>query len=53
MISEFLFKLVHGVGPLNRFGSLIVLGDVLLERAFEVRRTEKVIGLQVFAALAH
>jgi hypothetical protein len=53
MISEFLFKLLHGRGPIDRFGSLVVRGDELVERAFEVLRAEKVIGLQVFAALAH
>ena len=49
MISEFLFKLLHGIGPIDRFGSLVVIGDELVERAFEVLRAEKVIGLQVFA----
>ncbi len=49
MISEFLFKLLHGIGPIDRFGGLIVIGDELVERAFKVLRAEKVIGLQVFA----
>ncbi len=52
MISEFLFRLFHGIGPIDRFSSLIVIGDELVERAFEVLGAEKVIGLQVFAALA-
>ena len=49
MISEFLFKLFHGIGPIDWFGSLVVIGDVLVERVFEVLRAQKVIGLQVFA----
>lgn len=49
MISEFLFKLLHGIGPIDGFGSLIVISDERVERAFEVLRAEKVIGLQVFA----
>ena len=49
MISEFLFKLLDGIGPLDRFGSLVVISDELVERAFEVLRAEKVVGLQVFA----
>ena len=53
MISEFLFKLLHSIGPVDRFGRLGVIGDILVERAFKVLRAEKVIGLQVFAALAH
>ena len=49
MISEFLFQLLYGIGPLDRFGSLVVMGDELVERAFKVLCAEKVIGLQVFA----
>ena len=49
MISEFLFKLLDSIGPLDRFGRLVVISDELVERAFEVLRAEKVIGLQVFA----
>lgn len=49
MISEFVFKLLDGISPLDRFGSLIVIGDELVERAFEILGAEKVIGLQVFA----
>ena len=49
MISEFLFKFLRGIGPFDRFGSLVVMGDELVERAFKVLGAEKVIGLQVFA----
>src|SRR5258707_2146890 len=49
MLSEFLLKLLNGIGPLDRFGCLIVISDVFLQRSFESIGTEKVIGLQVFA----
>ena|SRR5215469_709986 len=49
MLSEFLFEFLDGVGPVDRFGSLVVVRDVLVERAFEVAGAEKVIGLQVLA----
>ena len=47
MVSEFLFKFLNGIAPVDRFGSLVVRGDELVERAFKVRGAEKVIGLQV------
>jgi hypothetical protein len=49
MVSEFLFKLLNAVAPFDRFGRLVVRGDELVERAFQVRGAEEVIGLQVFA----
>ena len=49
MLSEFLFEFLDCVGQVDRFGSLIVISDVLVERAFESTSAEKVIGLQVFA----
>ena len=49
MISEFLFKLLDGIGPIDRFGSLVVIGDELVERVFQVRCADKMIGLQMFA----
>jgi hypothetical protein len=49
MLSEILFKLLNGIGPVDRFSSLVVIGDELMERAFEIIGAEKVIGLQVFA----
>ncbi len=52
MLSKFLFAFLDGVGPVDRFGSLVVIRDVLVERAFEVAGAEKVIGLQVLASLA-
>ena len=52
MLSKFLFQLLNGIGPLDRFGRLVIMGDVLVERAFEIRGAEKVIGLQVLASLA-
>src|SRR6266436_6723784 len=49
MFSEFLFEFLDRVGPIDRFGSLVVIRDILAERAFESTGAEKVIGLQVFA----
>ena len=49
MLSEFLFEFLDFVGQVDLFGSLIVISDVLVERAFESTSAEKVIGLQVFA----
>src|SRR6266568_418352 len=49
MLSEFLFKLLNGVGPVDRLGSLIVIGNVLSERGFQSGGTDKVIGLQQFS----
>ena len=49
MRSDFLFKLLDRVGPVDRFGRLIVIGDVLVERGFQGRGTDKMIGLQMFA----
>ena len=49
MISEFVFKLFGGIGPVDRFSRLVIIGDVLAERGFEGMRAGKVIGLQVFA----
>ena len=45
MFSEFLFKLLDRVGPVDRFGRLVVISDILTERSFESIGTEKVIGL--------
>lgn len=49
MLSEFLFKLLDRVGPVDRLGCLIVIGDVLTDRGFQSSGTDKVIGLQQFA----
>jgi hypothetical protein len=49
MLSEFLFEFLDGVGPVDRFGSLVVIRDVLVEKAFEIASVEKVIRLQVLA----
>ncbi len=49
MRSEFLFKLLDGVGPVDRLGRLVVIGDVLAESGFESSGRDKVIGLQTFA----
>ena len=49
MLAEFLFEFLDGVGPVDRFGSLVVIRDVLVKRAFEIAGAEKVIGLQVLA----
>ena len=49
MISEFLFQLFDSIGPIDRFGILVVISDERVERGFEVLGAEKVIGLQVFA----
>ena len=49
MVSEFLFKLFDGICPVDRFGRLVVISDVLIKRSFQGISTEKVIGLQMFA----
>ncbi len=49
MFSEFVFKLLNRIGPVDRFGHLVVIGDVFVERAFKGAGAGKVIGLQVFA----
>ena len=49
MLSEFLFKFLGRVGPVDRLGRLVVVSDVVAERRFQSGRTDKVIGLQVFA----
>lgn len=49
MVSEFLLKLLNGVGPVDRFRRLVGISEVLTERSFQRVGTEKVIGLQVFA----
>lgn len=49
MISEFLLKLLNRVGPVDGFGSLVVVSDVFIEGSFQSIGTEKVIGLQMFA----
>ena len=53
MISEFVFKLFGGGGPVDRLSRLVIIGDVLVERGFEGIRAGKGMRLQVFAALAH
>src|SRR5258708_7519168 len=49
MRSEFVFKLLNRVGPVNRFGGLVVIGDVVVESGFQSRRRDEVVGLQTFA----
>src|SRR5260370_3094795 len=49
MRTDFLFKLLDGVGPVDRLGRLIVIGDILAERGLEGMRAGKVIRLQMFA----
>src|SRR5258708_30217719 len=49
MRTDFLFKLLDGVGPVDRLGRLIVIGDILAERGFEGMRAGKVSRLQMFA----
>jgi len=49
MRTDFLFKLLDGVGPVDRLGRLIVIGDILAERGFEGICRDKVIRLQMFA----
>ena len=45
MRTDFLFKLLDGVGPVDRLGRLIIIGNVLVERGFEGMRAGKVIRL--------
>src|SRR6266550_5226539 len=49
MRTEFLLKLLDGIGPVDRLGRLIVRGEVLAERGFEGMCCDKVIRLQMFA----
>ncbi len=49
MFSEFVFELFDGIGPIDRFGGLVGIGDVVIERGLQGSGTDKVIGLQVFA----
>jgi len=49
MLSEFLFELLTGVGPVDGFGGLVVIGDVVGESGFERGRRAEVVGLQAFA----
>jgi hypothetical protein len=49
MRSEFLFEFLGGVGPVDRFCRLVVIGNVLTERGFQGSGTDKMIGLQMFA----
>src|SRR2546428_8693176 len=48
-LSEFLFQFFDGVSPVDRFSSLVMISDVVVERAFEGTGADEVIGLQVFA----
>src|SRR5260370_8461610 len=49
MRSEFVFKLLNRVGPVNRFGGLVAIGDVVVESGCQSRRSDEVVGLQTFA----
>jgi|GEM_PF-6975050 len=49
MFSEFLFELLRGVGPVDGFGSLVVIGDVVGESGFKNCRRDEMVGLQAFA----
>ena len=49
MRTDFLFKLLDGVGPLDRLDRLIVIRDVRVEICFQRSGTDKMIGLQLFA----
>src|SRR5437879_5745482 len=44
--SEFLFELLDRIGPLNRFGRLVVVGEKVTDGLLQVLGTDKVIGLQ-------
>ncbi len=48
MRSEFLLKLLNRIGPVDRFGRLVVISDVLIKRSLQSISTGKVIGLQMF-----
>jgi hypothetical protein len=49
MLTEFVFKFLDRIGPVDQPGRLVVVSDVVAERRFQSGRTHKVIGLQVFA----
>ena len=48
-LSEFLFKFFDSVTPVDWFGSLVMISDVVVERAFEGTGAGKMSGLHVFA----
>ena len=49
MRSEFLFKLLDGIGPADRLSRLMVIGDVVAEARRPGSDTDNLIGLQMFA----
>jgi hypothetical protein len=52
MLSEFLCKFLDGVGPVDRFSSLVVIGNELFEKGLQGIHAGKVIRLQQFALRA-
>lgn len=48
MLSEFLFKRLDCVGPVDWFGRLVAINDRVTERSFQNIHTENVIELQMF-----
>src|SRR6266702_3941161 len=40
MFAEFVFKLIDGTGAVDRVGRVVVIGDVVVERAFESSSAE-------------
>jgi hypothetical protein len=51
MLSEFLFKLLDCVGPVDWFGHLVAINNRVTERSFQNIHTENVIELQMFVRL--
>ena len=49
MCSEFPFKSLDCVSPVDRFSRLVGISDIFAERGFKGLRVDKMIGLQVFA----
>ena len=43
MLSEFLFKLLDGVGPVDRLGCLIVIGNLLSEEVSRPETTDELL----------
>ena len=49
MLSEFLCKFIDSIGPVDRFSSLVVIGNEVFEGGLQGIRAGKVMRLQQFA----
>jgi len=49
MRSEFLFKFLDGIRPVDRLGRLVVVGDEIEDGLLQLVSAEKMVRLQEFA----